>query len=182
MTRRPWVRSLQHISKRFAAKKKPTKIDTQSAGLVGLIESQKTQTVEAFADGFGAIKNVSDAYKVSSAACAILENEYADRYQRKGYKIGGTASNIQAMWNISEPFVSALHNVWHCRNNETVEKEQALTLGVESEFIFKIARTLDIENRDSVQLDDIYPLIDSVHPGFELIEPRIIAGYSLDFS
>ncbi len=50
------------------------------------------------------------------------------KYQLCGYKVGGKSPNIQSIWNVSDPFC----NVWNF-DNDTVEKEKGLILGVESE-------------------------------------------------
>lgn len=170
---------MQYVSKRFASKKKATKkeIAQKSASIASLIDSQKSQTLESFIDTNGSITNVTDAYKIQQSVSKILESEHGEKYQRLGYKIGATSANIQSKFKITEPFVSPFYNILRSVNNQTAEKPQTLTVGVESEFIFKIGTTLNLDtfsNDDALTLDDIYPLIHSIYPGFELIEPRII--------
>lgn len=151
-------------------------MDKRVNGLLSLIESQKSEKLKSFEDKFGAITSWEDGYSIQQNVCEILENEYSDKYQKFGYKIGGTSDAVASIWGISEPFVSPFYNTWHYLNNETAEKSKGLTLGVESEFIFKIGTNLNIDdiNKDKLTLDDIYPLVDAIYPGFELIEPRIV--------
>ena len=155
------------------SKKSNKSIEKHVKGLVDLIQSQKCETMDVFIDKYGPIKNINDAYDIQNNVCKILEQNDETQF---GYKIGGTAQNVRDIWNISEPFISPFYNVWHYLNNQTVEKEKGLTLGVESEFVFKIGTELNIDDKKGQQLtlDDIYPLIDCVYPGYELIEPRIV--------
>eukprot|EP01083_Nonionella_stella_P180601 644440_1 len=170
---------LQRISTRFASTKKSKTIDKQSAALVSLIETQQTQSVDSFIDANGPIKNIQDAYKIQQNVSKILESEYGDKYEPFGYKVGLTASNVRSIWNMSEPVVSPFYNIFHGGNNRTVEKPQGLTIAIEAEFVFRIGETLNIESMDAVALDDVYPLIDCVYPGFELVDPHIIENESL---
>jgi len=169
---------LQNVSKRFASKKASKKqIEQMGISIASLVDTQTTQTMDAFIETNGAITNVTDAYKIQQATSQLLESQDNGKYKRLGYKIGATSAAIQSKFGITEPFVSPFYNTYRSVNNLAAEKEQGLTIGVESEFIFKIGKTLDLDSinhSNPLTLDDIYPLIASVHPGFELVEPRII--------
>jgi len=171
-------RSVRRFASRKQAKTKSNANIAKSAAIASLIDSSQTQSLQAFQEAYGEIKSVEEAYEIQRGVATILESEYDDKYQRQGYKVGGTASNIKSIWGISDPFLSPLYSVWHCVANHAVEKQKELTRGVECEFVFKIGATLDPQHLNAqttnLSLDDIYPLVECVLPGFELIDPRIV--------
>mmetsp|Transcript_13389 Transcript_13389/g.20234 ORF Transcript_13389/g.20234 Transcript_13389/m.20234 type:complete len:312 (+) Transcript_13389:44-979(+) len=177
-------RYLYTIAKRAASQtpkqKKTTNIEKQSAALVSLIENGETDTADDFVANYGSIDDINVAYNVQQNVCNILENEYNDKYQVQGYKIGGTSGAVQSMWNLSQPVYSPFYSLQRCRSNTTVEITSKRSIGVESEFVFRIGQTLNLDHvqGNELSLDEIYPLIASIHPGFEIIEPRIVYDHS----
>ena len=163
------TRQIHYLPRRCFSGKQKGNVDRQSAALVSLIESQQTQPLSAFIDAVGTINTMDDAMQIQSKVSSILESEFPDKYQRIGYKVGNTSSSS------SDPFYGPFHNFWRCRGNEVKQKEQGLTVAVESEFVFRIRSTLNIDGRDEIKMEDIYPLIDAVLPGMELIDRRIVS-------
>jgi len=161
--------SITTLSRRYFGRKKKGNVERQSAALVALIQSQQTQSVSAFIDANGPISTMDEAMEIQSKVATTLEAEYPDTFKRMGYKVGGTNGPSP------EPFYGPFYDFWRCRGNEVKEKEQGLTVAVESEFVFRIKSTLNIEGMDEITMDDVYPLIDVVFPGLELLDPRIVA-------
>lgn len=163
------TRQIHYLPRRCFSGKQRGNVDRQSAALVSLIESQQTQPLSAFIDAVGTINTIDDAMQIQSKVSSILESEFPDKYQRMGYKVGNTSSLS------SDPFYGPFYNFWRCRGNEVKQKEQGLTVAVEAEFVFRIRSTLNIDGRDEIKMEDIYPLIDAVLPGMELIDRRIVS-------
>ena len=159
--------TLERVSKRLIQSQAP--LYKQSEALASLLISKQTEPLQSFISKYGSITDVNHAYQIQNGMSSILESEHG--YTRKGWKIGCTAPNIQAMFGINEPFIGPFYDLWTEPNSA---KQKDITVGVEAEWVFKIGETLNIENKNNIELSDIYPLIECVYPGYELIELRMV--------
>ena len=150
-------------------------ISATSKHIANAFINRESHNVHSFVSQFGAISSLNDAYSIQYVVSQILETQHG--FKRKGHKIGATTETLQLLRGLTEPLASPFYNTY------SIHKEQ---IGIESEYMFRIGQTLNIEkikqeNRE-INIDDIKPCIIGIYPGFELIDPRIIDndGYIFD--
>jgi 2-keto-4-pentenoate hydratase len=141
---------------------KPQQIEL-AANLLGSARTNK-QMLASLENGLNPA-SMDEGYALQDAFMRIWDEPVA------GWKVGATASRVQELYGVSEPFCGPFYGPATYSSPAKPKAEDFGHLCIESEFAFRFGSTLSAR-KNAYEREEILGAIEAVLPAFELISPR----------
>lgn len=89
----------------------------------------------------------------------------------RGWKVGATNPATQARVGLNQPFYGPIFSADLMQAPATLEDPGYLVRGVEAEFCFVMAKTLDVRDQ-SYSTNEVIAAVDHVYPAIEVVGSR----------